>query len=347
MRTYQHVVTVRNVSIYSGTGDPNAVVMASRGSLFLDDAAAGSVWQNTDGATAWTAIGSGGGAGGRASFTLLEAGPADPANGVYTTWAAVHAAAAAVPGLKDIYVVPADPVVAVPVGPAAAYDMTEISLVGQEFLQNNVKLGIADGVTFTGDWTGETSYLTLVFLGTVVPLFTIDTGGAGAVYLMRCGYRAYWTATGTVEMIRVTNDSILALHCDPFSHFGGNVDGGANYEVFAVDALFCNMGFYASGSVTIDEEVVRGLGAAEVFISGGDTYAGLGGSINTNQLNLAGGVFGQILGNQTFNTLDATPWDTSPTEVRSAIDRIAAYLVAMDTALDAAAVAGFPLGPIP
>lgn len=61
-RTYQEVATINTISIYSGTGDPNGVVSATRGSLYSDDAVAGSLYRNDDGATTWTAVGGGGAA---------------------------------------------------------------------------------------------------------------------------------------------------------------------------------------------------------------------------------------------------------------------------------------------
>lgn len=50
-REYFQLVTIGNTTIYSGSGDPNGVVTASQGSLFMSEA--GAAYVNTDGATTW------------------------------------------------------------------------------------------------------------------------------------------------------------------------------------------------------------------------------------------------------------------------------------------------------
>lgn len=59
-RTYVDVVTIGTTSVYQVDSNPDGVLSAAQGSLAIrSDTAA--LYQNTDGATAWSAVGSGGG----------------------------------------------------------------------------------------------------------------------------------------------------------------------------------------------------------------------------------------------------------------------------------------------
>jgi len=55
----------------------------------------------------------------------------------------------------------------------------------------------------------------------------------------------------------------------------------------------------------------------------------------------------QTAANEEYTTGVPAAWVSPPVVVSDALDRIAAYTQAMDAALAAATVAGFPLGPIP
>ncbi len=69
-RIYTIVVTIGDISLYQVTGDPNGSLQATRGSVAFDDSSPPKVWQNTDGATAWTDISSGGGGGSTAPLVF-------------------------------------------------------------------------------------------------------------------------------------------------------------------------------------------------------------------------------------------------------------------------------------
>lgn len=56
-RIYTSVVTVGDTSIYQVTGDPNGALNAVRGSLAIDNASPPNIWQNSDGASAWSIAG--------------------------------------------------------------------------------------------------------------------------------------------------------------------------------------------------------------------------------------------------------------------------------------------------
>lgn len=329
-RPYVRVATVNTISIYSGTGDPNGVVSATRGSIYSDDAAAGELWRNTDGASAWAVVGGGGGGGARATFVLRPAGVDDPTNGVFTTWAGVHAAASAAEGEKLISIEPPTPLTAVSIGPAAAYDMTGIVLQGQvqDYTVSPTILDIVDGVIFT-NWAGNTPFCRLDFNGTVTPLFTVDTGGGGDPYTMRSGRNSLWRSRGTVEMVQVVNASTLTMFLDDYAEVG-NLDA-AGFETFGAPPALTNISFRCSSSVDIYANSVRGpLGNADVEIVGGQTFtSALGGTINPNQANLPGGAFSAISGTQTFTATNAGDWVAPPpSTVEEAVNRQAAVLFA-------------------
>jgi hypothetical protein len=272
----------------------------------------------------------GGGGGFRAQFILRPAGPADPTNGIYTDWATAHAAAAAVDGETVILVDPIAPATPVSVGPAAAYNMKGISLQGPIPTSGQVLsiLDIADGVTFT-NWVGRTDFLQLDFNGTVTPLFTVDTGGSGDPYTMVSGFNTTWRSRGTVEMITVLNSSVLRMYLNGFAQMG-NLDA-AGFETFNVVALFNSITFLAAESVFIYMDTIRGLGSADVQVSGGATFtASIGGTISPTQTNLAGGTFSSIIGTQTLTVPNPGYWGGAgiPFTTEEAIDRMAAVLFA-------------------
>jgi hypothetical protein len=298
--------------------------------LFLD-LIAGAGLAITPTPTTITFTNTGGGGGGlRAQFILRPAGPADPANGIYTDWATAHAAAALVDGETVILIDPVTPATPVVVGPAAGYNMKGVSLQGpiSTSAQQLAILDIADGVTFT-NWVGRTDYLQLDFNGTVIPLFTVDTGGAGDPYAMVSGINTTWRSRGTVEMISVINASVLRMFLDGFAQ-AGNVDA-AGFETFNVVGLFNSITFLVAGAVSIFANTVRGAGSADVEVSGGQSFtSSLGVTISNTQTNLAGGTFSAISGTQTYTATNPGDWGGPgvPFTNQEAIDRMAAVLFA-------------------
>lgn len=274
----------------------------------------------------------GGGGGARATFVLRPGGVADPANGVFTTWATAQAAASAAEGQKLISVEPITPATSVNIGPAAAYDMEGIRLAGP--ITTGALMDIDDGVTFT-NWSGGTDWLELDFNGTVLPLFTIDTGGGGATYRMVSGRSATWRSLSTAEVVRVTNSSFLAMDLDEGTTIGTFGDGGGN-EAFGVPGAGDTIQFNVSDAVTInDNNVARAgnLGSALVSILGGQTLFGsvfFGGTISPLQPNLAGGGFFAVFGTQAFQAPVPAFWGGPgpPISNEAAINRMAAVLFA-------------------
>lgn len=317
-RVFVEVITINGISVYAGTGDPNGALAAARGSLFSDKDT-GNVYANTDGATTWELLNGGGAAGGaRSTLVWRPAGPADPTNGVYMTWAAVHAAALAEEGpiliQFDSVGVPAS------ITPAAAYDMDGISFQGVmdvEFAQNIIR--IVEGVTFT-NFSGNLENIQLEFLGTATPLFTHSTG---LIHTLRTGRLSLWRNRGTVEMFSVTGGSILTVFVDDYSTLQGDSDGGG-YEIFSVTApSFVQVDLLAES--TVSNDCVRGAGSFFTLQDAG------GSSVSPLQTNFTGTL--STGGDFFYLPSDPAVWaGADPETTGQALDRLAS---AVETLLGA------------
>lgn len=242
------------------------------------------------------------------------AGTADPENGVFTTWATVHAAALALPvPQKTIYVDSPGAVAAITAG---AWDMDGIAIVGFQDaggVTGQQSISTAVGCTFTNFLLGTENCI-LDHLGAAA-LFSpvINAPNAGR---MRTGRNATWQSNGNTAVV-VAFSGTGAMFVDVEEGTSIVADGGAQFEVFSAAAgstLRLNM--YDNTAVTAD--AVRGAGTLERF------FVGVGPQLLA-QANLSGP-------NTIFSgagLLEYTPgtpanWtNPDPTNIKSAVDRIA------------------------
>lgn len=324
-KNYLTVLDINGVLYLSVVGSPNGVVSAPRGSVATDKAT-GDLYTNTDGAMTWVQVGGGAGSGIRETVILRPAGPADPANGVYTLFSDAHAALAAL-GTGGIIQIDSPGLATTLDAVGSPYDMENIVLQGNLEMLNSEpdnQIEIPEGVVFT-NFEGNWKNLTVTWQGTVTPLYVVD----GTSRQWRSGWRTVWqTVAGTtVEAIRGINAAGLEITIDEFSSIFGNVDG-TRYEFLSVDGTSsCNLYQLTSSQLSVD--LIRGAGTAfDTLIGGNVVYDNV-------QTNLAGGFMGVGIGAYPYIPAAPGDWGGDPLNLDDATNRIAA------------AVAGLLGGPIP
>jgi hypothetical protein len=255
--------------------------------------------------------------GARTQFILRPAGPADPANGVYTTWATAHAAAALADGVKTILVDSAGVPVSVPAG---IWDMQNIEIVGLQTGSSPPVVGeqtvqTADGASFTNFWLGLDNIL-LEHLGTA-PLISISAP-AFTTIVMRMGTFSTWKASSTAAVLHVIGAGFVSVQVGEGSVIDG-VGGTGAFEVVELAVLAtCQLNFLGGNTVTSDS--FRSPLGATLNISPLGALA-----INYTQANFAGTLTTFSLGpNLVYVPGGPANWAPPiPTELQDAVDRLA------------------------
>lgn len=235
-------------------------------------------------------------------------GADDPANALYTTFAAAYAAVTAATGpKKTIYI--DSPGVIVNIA-AAAYDLKDIAIIGLATSVLSNAITIADGTTFT-NWPDGFENCSVIFLGTA-PLFDQSAATATA-RVIRTGKRCVLACAGTAPMIRCSNaGAILGVEVEDFSTIGL-----AAYEVVDVAAGEIQLNLY--DNTTLGQDTVRGVGGTTL----GLLFVGVGPQFLT-QANFAGTLATfDGAANLYYETTDLLAWATLPTTTGDALDRIA------------------------
>lgn len=315
-RSYFSLISINGINVYSGNGDPNGVQAAPLGSVWSDKLT-GTLYTNTDGGTTWVAVGGGGGSGIRETVIWRPAGPADPTNGVYTTFSAAHAALAAL-GTGGLIQVDSLGVPAVIDAAGTPYDMTNIVLEGDMLYVSDLsEVQIPEGITFT-NWEGNWANITMNWQGTATPLYVVDN----VVQLWRTGRASRWKVddAGSVEAIQVINGGIFSIFLDDFSEIDGLGDAVA-YEFASVDA---------ASFINVNEQQ-RCLIVSGVFRGAGTVFAqlGSGGStFSTTQPNLSGGLG---ISAEQYPYFPSAPadWAGDPNGSNDAFDRLAAAVAGL------------------
>jgi len=142
-RIYTDQITLRDVDFYKGTVDPNGVVQAKAGSMYIDDSGAiPVVWRNLDDSTLWVSVTL------PMPMTLVYQPGGGQAENVYSSWSdlmQVHDFFAALPkeiAFSDLFQIPE-----IPVGPSP-YDFRSTTLKGllrTAIGDRKVTVQIADG----------------------------------------------------------------------------------------------------------------------------------------------------------------------------------------------------------
>lgn len=150
-----------------------------------------------------------GAAGGRAQIILRPAGPADPGNGVYTTWATAHAAAAALalPGTLVLLIL--DGAGAAVNAAAGVWDIQNILIQGRpdgglSFGGRAQQLITPVGCSFTNWWLGADGVY-IQHLGNT-PLFSIS---AASPRLVETGNDVTFESSGTAPVYEIVAGGIF------------------------------------------------------------------------------------------------------------------------------------------
>lgn len=255
-------------------------------------------------------------------FAILRplAAADDPKNGIYTTWAAAHAAALALPvPMRGLYIdAPATTVTITP----GEWDMDNMPIVGYPdpggaTAKQQITTAPA-GVTFLNFYHG-TENCVLNHAGNAA-LFTPAANAPNALR-MRTGKNAYWMSSGTAVIVGFTGTGGLFVDVEDGTSIVGDAIG--TFEVFGV-AVGATLALYLYDNVTVSVNSIRGAGTLERH------YYGIGPEV------LAQGALSGP--NQTFggsDGLEYTPgtpaiWtDPDPTRVKQALDRMATALAGL------------------
>jgi hypothetical protein len=315
-RVYTNIVTVNGVSFYAGNGNPNASLSAARGS-FYSDKLTGTAYMNTDGATTWQALGSGGG-GVRSTFVWRGAGPSDPSSGVYDTFAGAHAAAAAVEGFKTIVYDNAGVTYNIVAG---AYDMSDIQILGDNSGDpTSNKIIIDDGAVFT-NWSNGAPFCWLEFNTTTTRAITVSLG---QISFMRSGEFSRWTTSNTaglgISPILIEDGALLSFIVDNLTTMEGDIDPPNYKEIFEVTGPGGSLGLNVFNRCNLSSNMFRGSGALAIVISGGK-YEG---TLPPSNVNFSG-VSDVPSGSFYYVPSNLANWSgIDPQDVGAALDRIAA-----------------------
>ncbi len=308
-RIYTTIATVNGISIYSGNGDPNGVLSATRGSVYSDKLT-GDVYTNTTGAAVWVALGGGGA---RSTFVWRGAGPSDPANGIYDTFAGAQAAASAVEGFKTIVCDHAGITYNIPAG---AYNMDNIQLLGEGV--SSTSIVVDDGATFT-NWMNGAPFCSLEFNTTTVPAITIT---AGTAQTMRSGEASSWSTANTaglgISPILIEATAVLIFLVDNLSSLTGDIDTPNRKEIFEISALGA-LQVNIFNRCNLSNRVFSGAGLLQVFLSGGQ-YEG---TLPVSDPNFVGAGSSVPVGSFYYSPSNLSNWSgVDPENTGAALDRI-------------------------
>lgn len=263
-----------------------------------------------------TSINLGSGAG--ATVTTLIYDPASPESSLsYPDWNDLMDALSTVSGLKQIVVAtPPDPTSAVTI-PAGTYDMAGISLVGETF----VSLRIEDAVFQNLTSISNLSISVGLAVANTVPSFVYDDGNNHVLNLDRVNLIV--TINATAALIEISNGSSLSMWATDASFRGLfgvptiTVDATSSLTARAIGGTPGNEWGGVSGNEAFVDVALGGTFVLE--IGTGDTFFA--------DDNLAGPTLLSRLDDYEADGAVGVVWNVSvPTNVKDALDRIAAYL---------------------
>lgn len=242
-------------------------------------------------------------------YTIRPAGPADPDNNIYTSWADMYAVAS-VSSAPIKRVILDSPSVAVVV-PAGTYDLAGYYIQGDTTLVPSASvLSCGDGVVFE-NFTGNLYNMWLVFTagGVSDPLVSFSDG---ATHVIQSGPLTAYINAGPTPMFSATGNSIISFFAQDFTV----LQAGGPDELFDI-ALGSTLQLSLLTGVTVGDEIMRGDGDANVIIYGGSV------SYNPAQTHLTGTLIVSI-GDWLYTPSAGFHWDDpDPANVAEALDRLA------------------------
>lgn len=229
-RIYTSVVTVGNVNIYQVSGNPDGSLEAPQGSLAIDDAAA--LYQNTDGATAWSAVG---GAFYQGTVILREAGPVDASN-VYATAEEARLALAAAPGFKEFILEGFATLT------AGSYGDSSTTMAGRPVVEGGQVFVAFDGdVDLSSMFTFENLYFFAIPSQTS-PVLTF--AGGGTYTLKNCNFGTQ-AAVSMIQVVGNTTAQFVDVNFAASNFFGPS---GPPILIDSTVSGFTRFNLFCSGS---------------------------------------------------------------------------------------------------
>lgn len=248
----------------------------------------------------------------------------DPANGLYQTFAAAHAAAVLLP-VPNVTMYIDSPGVIVPV-PAGAYDMGKIALVGFPSSSSGVtglqRLQTAVGATFTNFYNG-TEGIWLDHLG-VAALYTASPALPNLLRI-RTGKNALWTSSGNAApIVLMSGTGGLQVNVEDGAQMVGDTPG--TYEIFQLSGAPGEIELRLFGGSLLSDETLRGPGGSTINV----LYFGVGPVFET-QSNFAGTLNSLRGADNLFydGIANASYTGPGPTNTGAALDRIAAAVAGL------------------
>ncbi len=171
-REYRDKLTLSGLatsSISTIGSDPNGVVSGDKGSLLLrNDVGNVALYQNTDGATAWSIVGGGGGS---YPVVVLDTA-ASPSGNVYSTSATALAALAALPaGQKWLLIRDLATTWSTAAGSGGTFNMEGVTI---QFEQRTATLTIGDGMIWSKVPLAILGFSSVNFTNTTTPVYNGD-----------------------------------------------------------------------------------------------------------------------------------------------------------------------------
>ncbi len=246
-------------------------------------------------------------------------GADDAAAGIFTTWAAAHAAAALLPvPMRTIYVDAPGATVTIEAG---AYDMTRMQIVGYPSAggaTSQQQLETAVGTTFT-NWTEGCEGCILSHQGNA-PLFDVATAAPNALRI-RTGKNAAWRSPGNAApVVQMSGTGGLFIDVEEGAQFIGDVVG--LYEVIELTAAGGEIELRMYDNSSFSADSLRGPGGSTINV----LFVGVGPTL-TLQANFAGTLADFRGAENLYYAATPANWVGAPPEtVGGAIDRIAAAL---------------------
>lgn len=295
--------------------DPNGVYSGQVGDRATLIGAAGE-WVCAGG-TVWIPAGVAGTS--RTLFTYQPGGTANEAQGVYTDWDDLYAAADAVRDANALITIVIDDTVTSPaVIPAGTYDLSKIQLAGICAFQAVDAPGMGAGpatVMRTGNtvftnFTQGISFLALEHTGDA-PLYTAPDG---ITTVARTGFNSAYYSTGGQSIFRTGASGELFIYVDPWT----TVATGTNPVFESRDPA--SLSLYVTGRSSFAADVLEGNGDINLYME--SSLA----AIAADQSTHSGSLTTTRPEAENIGYSPGTPADwaaTAPTQVKQALDRIA------------------------
>lgn len=319
MRVYLQICSVNGANIYAGVGSPNGALSAPVGSIYMDKTPPGNVYQNEDGATAWSLVG-----GGQIlEFVWSSGAVSDPSIGLYGTFLEAHTAAAAAvaTGLGRVSLaVRGDLDDEVTIENVGNYDMSNILLFGVSSGGGSrlVEMRIPAGTTFENLLLAERISL-VSLLGVGETLLTVNTVAGEPVPPV-----AYWGpnfvvgGAGAGTFLRVQGTGSMDVYLGSGSEINKPIalDSGDMF-LFMQDNSSVATNMVTSAAPTTLNVAMSLYSWTQGFAS----QAGIAGALAVQYPNMA------------FDPANPADWGApAPTDLLNAINRMASLLAVLNAA---------------